>query len=638
MRISQISTAAGNRANKQITQNKKENNKNQNFGGMVDKIALTTANAIENGGLFVSFTLQDMIGTNLPRPIMGLMRNRKENDGQMNTKFAAKEIVREMLTGPSMFIIPGLMLAAGKPILGKSINTPMEQIKALGELHAEKPLNALGEALSKKEFYQNTFTEMIKNTKHESVASEGTIEKAKDFAQKLFDKTGDKKAIKTTISDLTDDFINITKQHANNPAHADFTRATIKSSTTSFKDGVANMMAYADDVVEKVKDVDKSKLTNKINQITNKKTLLRLGTNAIMFGAIIGFLKIIPKLYNKAEGDKNAGLVGLMKEETLNDKSINANIEKNKNKNNPSFGSAASVTSKVTNALTNKGVIGKLAKGIEFDGLNVSFPLLLATMGLGVLMPRLQQAKDEYDKEEILRRDVTTCATMCFAEKALRKGFSKYSEATSGLVVASKPANFNKKSMLGKFFEYIRPINGVNTLTTEQIISKYSGLDKYKNGISGFCDFIIGQKGNLSKVFSLTDESKALVQNVLGNGVDIATADNKTIKSALEKAKDGENVKKLVDLFKDKDNPWVTKAKTMNARFTAFSVLLLVPIFLGFMLPWINEKSTKKRIKEEQALKETEKQNNQNFKSLTQIKNQRNKTSKVFAEMSKYTS
>ena len=52
MRISQINTAAGSRTNKQITQNKKENNnKNQNFGGMVDNFALATANAIENGGL-----------------------------------------------------------------------------------------------------------------------------------------------------------------------------------------------------------------------------------------------------------------------------------------------------------------------------------------------------------------------------------------------------------------------------------------------------------------------------------------------------------------------------------------------------------------------------------------------------------
>ena len=637
MRISQINTAANSRANKQITQNNKENNKNQSFGLIGDGVALATANAIENGGLFVSFTLQDMIGTNIPRPIMGLMRNTKENNGEKNVKFAAKELVREMLTGPSMFIIPGAMLAAGKPILGKSINTPMEQIKALGEIHAQNPLNAFGETISKKEFYQNTFAEMIKNAKHESVASEGTLSKAKEFAQKLVEKAGDKKALRTTLTDLADDFTIIAKQHATNPAHTDFTVATIKSSTTSFKDGVSNMMAYADDMIGKVNGFDKANISNKIRQIVNNKTLVRLGTNAAMFASVIAFLRVIPKLYNKAEGDKNAGLVGLMKEETLNDASINQNA--NKNKSTPSFGSASSVTAKVADALTSKGIVGKIAKGIEFEGMNVSFPLLMATMGLGVLLPRLQQAKDKYDREEILRRDVVTCATMCFAEKALRKGFSKVSEATSGLVVASKPANFNKKSALGKFFEYIRPINGVNTLSTPQIISKYSGIDKYKDGITGFCDFIIGQKGNLSKVFSLTPESQALVQNVLGDGVNLASADNKTIRTALDKAKESENVKKLVDLFKDKDNPWVTKAKTMNARFTAFSVLVLVPVFLGFMLPAINERLTKKRIKEEQALKDAENKNNQNKQPQIQPQMQRElKASNIFAEMSKYTS
>ena len=79
MRISQVNTAVGNRTNKQITQNQNKNSKKQSFGMIGDKLALATANAIENGGLFVSFTLQDMIGTNIPRPLMGLFRNTKEN-------------------------------------------------------------------------------------------------------------------------------------------------------------------------------------------------------------------------------------------------------------------------------------------------------------------------------------------------------------------------------------------------------------------------------------------------------------------------------------------------------------------------------------------------------------------------------
>ena len=69
----------------------KQNHKQQSFNGLgyIDKGALGVANLIENGGLAVSFTLQDMLGTNLPRPIMGLMRNKKENKGEVNKSFAA---------------------------------------------------------------------------------------------------------------------------------------------------------------------------------------------------------------------------------------------------------------------------------------------------------------------------------------------------------------------------------------------------------------------------------------------------------------------------------------------------------------------------------------------------------------------
>ena len=88
-------------------------------------------------------------------------------------------------------------------------------------------------------------------------------------------------------------------------------------------------------------------------------------------------------------------------------------------------------------------------------------------------------------------------------------------------------------------------------------------------------------------------------------------------------------------MFKDKNNPWVTKAKTLNARFTAFSVLILVPVFLGFMLPWINERATKKRIKEEQALNGAN-NNNNNTNNLTTMNLLTKNNSKIFADMTKF--
>ena len=171
MQIKTVETSVPRKINRQGSERNKQNinnTTNTNFKGIgagLDKFALGTADLIENGGLAVSFTLQDMLGTNLPRPIMGLMRNSKENKGQTNKKFAAKELVREMLTGPSMFLIPMGMLGVGKRTLGKTVNTPMKFIKDFGQIHAAKPLNEAGKAISKEGFFTNAFTEIIKNAK-----------------------------------------------------------------------------------------------------------------------------------------------------------------------------------------------------------------------------------------------------------------------------------------------------------------------------------------------------------------------------------------------------------------------------------------------------------------------------------------
>ncbi len=625
MQVNRINQTIPQRLNK----DSKNTNKNtQTFKGAIDKGALFVANAIENGGLFVSFTLQDMLGTNLPRPIMGLMRNKKENKGQKNFKFAAKEMVREFTTGPSMFIIPAILLSIGKKIFGKATEIPMRIIKSFGEIHAANPLNSAGQALNKEEFFQTAFEQIIKNTKGETTISETTAKSAKDFAQRLASSLKDKKLAKETINNLTDDFINIAKGSAQDAAHADFTKAVLSKTTTApIKDTLKFIVSYADDVVEKAAKQPAAKISEYVKKLSTNKILGRCAANVIMYAAILTFLQVIPKLYNKAEGKDNAGLKGLMAEETLKDTGNNE-----KTQNQPSFKGGIN-PAQIANKLTGNGLIGKIANGFEFEGVNMSFPLLLGVMGFGILFPRIRQAKDKYDREEILRRDLVTCATMCFAEKELRKGFSKINENKSGFVLAAKEQGFKNKNIFKRLFDYLRPIKGVNVLSTPQIVSKYSGLENYKNGIQGFCEFIESQGGNLGKVFSLTDESKNIVQSLLSKqGKDIATADNATIKEILSKAKGSDEINKLVDLFKDKNNPWVTKAKTLNARFTALSVIILVPAFLGFFLPWINERATKKRIQQENLKTKINAKTHLNTEYLTPDK----KAQQIFADINKF--
>ena len=192
-------------------------------------------------------------------------------------------------------------------------------------------------------------------------------------------------------------------------------------------------------------------------------------------------------------------------------------------------------------------------------------------------------------------------------------------------------ADIAKFSVVVLSADDLKPIKGVQVMSTDQIVSKYSGLDKYNGGISGFCKFIDNQGGKLSKVFGLTDEAKALTEKIVGQKLD--GLDNKTIREAISSNIDSEDVKKLTSLFDDKGNAWVKKAKTLNARFTALSVLLIVPLFLGFALPAINERATKKRInkeKEELATQQKTVKSTPNF--LVQDK----KACKIFGEIANF--
>ena len=640
MQINRINTVVPSKVRQGSGRNEKtiNNNTNPNFKGVgagLDKFALATADLIENGGLAVSFTLQDMLGTNLPRPIMGLFRNSKENKGEKNKSFAFKELVREMLTGPSMFLIPMAILAVAKKPLGATVNTPMKFIKDFGKIHAANPLGEAGKAITKEGFFKNTFTEILKNANLGADAIDG---KATEYAKKLAGSLKDKNLLKDTITQLSDDFVNIAKSHADDVVFTDFTVAKVSQKTAApFKETIEHMIAYADDVVVKAaKQTDTSKLPEYIKKLADNKVLTRAGMNVGMYASVLGFLQIIPRLYNKAEGEGNSGLKGLMKEETLNDKSLEQTPAKNKS--NPSFG-AANPKQAVIDTLTGegKGLLGKLAgkfaNAFEFEGCNVSFPLLLGIMGFGIFLPRLTQAKDKYDREEILRRDLVTAATLCFGEHELKKGFSKMNESSSGFVLADKGRNFKQQNMAKRLFDYIRPIKGVQVLSTDQIVSRYSGLDKYKGGIGGFCNFIDNQGGKLSKVFSLTDEAKALTEKIVGGKLE--GLDNKTIKEAIASKIDSEDVKNLTSLFDDKGNAWVKKARTLNSRFTALSVLLIVPLFLGFALPAINERATKKRISKEQADKATLQQNNA-VNNTPNLFVQDKKVSKVFDEIASF--
>ena len=65
----------------------------------------------------------------------------------------------------------------------------------------------------------------------------------------------------------------------------------------------------------------------------------------------------------------------------------------------------------------------------------------------------------------------------------MARGFSDAFARISGLALNAKPEDHNK-SIFHKIKNYFTAGAGIDVLTSEQIVSKYSNIEDYKNGIN----------------------------------------------------------------------------------------------------------------------------------------------------------
>lgn len=318
-----------------------ENTKSQNyrasFKGGLDTVIINTMDAIERGGLFASFTIQDMLGTNLPRPITGLTRNKKENNGKTNKTFALKELIREMTTGPSMFLIPMTILNVSSKAVGKALNVPAHFINGLGGIFKETAANAeniADAAVLKKKYYTNVFKNMLENSidTGSKEGSEKISRLAKEFAEEFISLEGKPKksvidnmrgkriegSLQDAVNDFADKFTDVVKAHSADST-SDFLTAKIKNADgevigTSFKKLLNYISDYGDDAIKTTmkspaESGAKNAVKNFVSNFNIKRINTRFALNIGMIGAIIAFLTCIPKLYNISK--ENPALAGL---------------------------------------------------------------------------------------------------------------------------------------------------------------------------------------------------------------------------------------------------------------------------------------------------------------------------------------
>lgn len=266
----------------------------------------------------------------------------------------------------------------------------------------------------------------------------------------------------------------------------------------------------------------------------------------------------------------------------------------------PSFqGNMAGLGKKV---LSSPG-LKKMSDLFEYKAFNMSLVSMMVLLYGFTIFPRYLQAKDKHDRREIVIRDLLSVGAILFLATGLSAVMSRVFTKVSGFALNDIPSNYKKENPIVKIWSHINPKGGIELYSSQEIVTKYSNLENYPNGILDFFKFIRTHHGDIKKVLAykhggIKEYADAIV------GKDVTTATSKEIEAAFARAeaKGSKELKSIYKVFSNPDNAFVRNAKTKNSLFSFLSVCLLTP---GFMI-WIekfNEKLTKKQIAKEKALK-----------------------------------
>lgn len=611
-----------------IKEQNQQKHQQTSFTGSFNPV-VTLMDAIDKGGFAASFIAQDGIGMVAPRIYEGLNRNRKKDEngkkiGPLNWEFARREGIREILSGPSAFLIPMGIMAILKKTSGTANNVHVSHIEALGQNFADyaakHPEQLKNSAEFKKGYYAQILENALENSTDETFNRNTLKETAKNFAEKLVEAetkraNKDKKNANKLQAEVVNEYMKLRKQYS--APSSNELDVTLKVSGkekplgTNIRRLVQSLTDYSGDALAKVNKHLEKQANGNIDEYIKKFNTHRAGTRVLanlgMWSAVVGFYTLIPKLYNLGL-KHDPGLKGLVDENAENksedkikeDKKVETK-DQTKDKNVAFTGGFASMAGKTA---MKEGGISKALKIFEFNGASMSVPAMLTLLFGFCLPPRYINAKSDKERKEILVRDISSFTAILFGAKALSRGFSDVFANASGFALNIKPENHNK-NFFNKLKNYVTAGSGVNVLSSEQIVSKYSNINEYKDGINGFFNFLEENGGNVKKVLLNVDKTvKENSEEIMKkfNGKSIKDATMEEIHKAFEKAKGSDALEKIYTVFSAKDNKFINRAKTMNSAFGFASTLILVPAFMMWLARYC-ENMTKKAIAKEKEEK-----------------------------------
>lgn len=576
---------------------------------------------IAAGGFAASFCLQDGIGFIAPRVYKGLRRGGKkkhdengneilnkngEPKRELNWAYARKEGIREVITGPSAFVIPWLMLKGINKKFGTGNSVKLNYLDSFKNIfteYANENIEAIKAGNGDKEiFYKKVF----KNILDQSInGQEGALKLtpeeldkiAGSFAQKQIETEkinekyrgfGSKKIRNEKLaqlgSSIEDDYMALRKKHVGG-ASSDMAVQMLGADKKTVRGGSIGeltkaMRNYFSDAVKNTHDALKKTSNVDLNEViknfTNKKMGSRILTNLGLFAAVALFYTQIPKLYNMGTGGKNPALMN--DEEPALQNGTTEKAQDSVENRQVSFGGLSSALGKAGEKVIGSQKLKHISDIFELNGPIIQGNAMAVLLYGACIPPRLVHAQDKYDYGEILVRDMTAFTALLFGAKALARLFSDGFTKLTGLALNNK--NMDGRSTFKKVIDYLNPADTRHSiLSSRELDSKYTHIDKFKNGIEGFMEFIEKSGGNIKKAFANDSKVKEAINNILkDSGKTFEKATSEEIKEVLHNANVSKSAKleEVYKLFRE-PNKLLNRAKTCNSFFGALSTLVLVP-------------------------------------------------------------
>lgn len=584
-----------------VRQNKNNTVKPQTFKGKFTDLVTKGIKHIETGGVLVDFVFVDTLGMVIPRTYQAYTRNREELDGKLNVKNGTEELIRELFSGPSMFVIPMIFIALSKKLFGEASKIQFKTLDSLTDSFGrliKKAKPAKDKVSVKEDFYKNVFQEAF--AKHNKIRLSKPVninEKIEKLVNHISAVERDEKPkeniaeIKRIVSDVNKAY----GLHIDNPQNL-----TLKDGLTKEAGAlVADLVNYSKDIVEKVAEYASADKGAYLEKLHKAKVKGRRFTLVSTFLSTTAFLYSVPIMYQR--NVQFPGIDGLVKKEKKNE-------PKDKKNTNVSFGNKSSG-------------LDKFFKKFDFNGTGVPYPVLaFYTLGL-MLGCRWLQARNPDEKREVATRDFSGLVTIVFAVPVLRNITSTLMKKISGVPISKT---------LKTAQEHLNPEN--KPFSFENIEEVYSGVGKLKNNLVDFSQNVENNGGDLRKVFDfLGDDSKKSLNEIFGS----ISAKNtvvkptkglagflskpfragkaklnlpETNKEIIEGFKNVQNIAKFrpqVDtIIKELDNSKNSLVKFAEAQKSIPEAMSIVAIsgFLGWFLPWFNINYTRNLYKKKNTV------------------------------------